>query len=92
MPSGLLPVISGNEDLSVLDDFKGVTFNIKVTDLSEINTPFIIFEDRQVSNEGIVYLENEWKHGGVPQEVNPCSLFPWLKKPIDIEHLSLIHI
>ena len=88
MPSGLLHHMTANEDLSV-EDFFGITFNIKVTDISEINTPFIIFEDRQVNNDGFIFLENEWKSGGVPLNVNPCSLFPWLRKPCDIEHRTL---
>jgi len=59
-------------------------FNLKITDISELSNPFVIFENRPVNQDGYLYLSEKCENS--KESVSPCSLFGWLKKPSDIEH------
>ena len=71
-----------------------ITFNIKITDISELTNPFVVFENKPINEEGVIFLDESWiKNPGNYQHfnltINPCHLFPWLKKPEDLERRTL---
>jgi hypothetical protein len=66
-----------------------LAFNLKVTDVSEITNPFVIFEQRPVSREGVLYIDAKSGTSRGNLAVDPRDYFPWLKKPQDIERRTL---
>jgi hypothetical protein len=62
---------------------------LKITDISELNNPFVIFEDRPVSDEGIVLFDQKYLRPDKKIKINPCILFPWLKQAEEIERKTL---
>ena len=71
-----------------------ITFNIKITDISELTNPFVVFENKPINEEGVIFLDESWinspsnlRHFNL--NINPCHLFPWLKKPEDLERRTL---
>lgn len=84
------------KDISASDHLKNtkLTFNIKITDISELSNPFVVFENKPINEEGVIFLDESWTKNPVNQHlstlnINPCHLFPWLKKPEDLERRTL---
>jgi len=64
-----------------------INFNLKITDLSELTNPFVYFQNVNVTRDGFLILSDDL---GSPTPINdPCQLFPWLKKPEDLERRTL---
>ena len=71
-----------------------ITFNIKITDISELTNPFVVFENKPINEEGVIFLDESWiktpgNHQHFNLNINPCHLFPWLKRPEDLERRTL---
>jgi hypothetical protein len=64
-------------------------FNLKVTDVSELSNPFVIFEDSPVSTEGVLSIDPGLISPHKNLISDPRDYFPWLKKPQDIERRTL---
>jgi hypothetical protein len=72
-------------DTMILD----LKFNLKVTDVSELSNPFVIFEDSPVSTEGVLSIDPGLISPHKKLISDPRDYFPWLKKPQDIERRTL---
>jgi hypothetical protein len=79
-------VSNRNEDIEYIQD---LFFNIKVTDVSELANPFVIFEDRPVSKDGVLFIDSKPNRSLPKLAVDPRECFPWLKNPQDIERRTL---
>jgi hypothetical protein len=62
---------------------------LKVTDVSELSNPFVIFEDSPVSTDGILSIDPGLRSQIKNLSSDPRDYFPWLKKPQDIERRTL---
>jgi hypothetical protein len=78
----------------VREEFYSLKFDLKVTDLSEINNPFVIFKNRNVDKNGYLIMQDEaelFLRGsnivqnqnlgpdlGAPNSFNATTIFPWL--------------
>ena len=62
---------------------------MKITDISELNNPFVIFEERPATNEGVILFDRKYLRPDNKIKINPCILFPWLKKVEEIERKTL---
>jgi hypothetical protein len=71
------------------DRINTLVFNVKITDLSDITNPFVIFEDRPINSSGILKFEPKYLRPDHKIKINPCLLFPWLKNAQDIERKTL---
>jgi hypothetical protein len=82
-------VASGGDD--VLFD-RQFYFSIKLTDISELSNPFVIFDDRPIKKDGFLYLTDRQALKdakpllGSSECESPCSLFPWLRRQSDVKH------
>lgn len=48
-------------------------FNIKLTDLSDLENPFVIYESKKIDDDGYIIFDNmDWN------VLNPTKIFPWL--------------
>jgi hypothetical protein len=52
---------------------------LKITDISELSNPFIIFEDQPITNEGVLIFDEKYLVPEKSIKINPCVLFPWIK-------------
>lgn len=59
-------------------------FNLKITDLSDLENPFVLFEKRPIDFDGFLILDNMNK-----SVLNPLKIFPWLNNLKDIEKRTL---
>ncbi len=59
-------------------------FNIKITDLSDLENPFVIYENKKIDEEGYIIFDN-LDFNPFNQEnsaaVNPLRILPWLASP-----------
>ncbi len=61
-----------------------LVFNIKITDLSDLENPFIIIEERPIDENGNLIFDN------VDLNIlNPFKIFPWINNPNEIEKKTL---
>ena len=61
-----------------------LTFNIKLTDLSDLENPFVIYENKRIDSEGFIIFDNlDWN------VLNPTKMFPWLSHAKDLEKRTL---
>lgn len=67
----------------------GLKFNLKITDISDLSNPFAIFEDRPITDEGVLCFDEKYLKPTNKLNVNPCILFPWLKEPREIEKKTI---
>jgi hypothetical protein len=59
-------------------------FNLKLTDLSDMENPFVIYENKPVDNDGFLIFDN------FDQSIlNPIKILPWLHNMKDIEKRTL---
>jgi len=64
-----------------------IHFNLKITDLSELTNPFVYFQNVNVTRDGFLILSDDL---GSPTPISdPCQLFPWLRRPEDLERRTL---
>jgi hypothetical protein len=62
-------------------------FNIKITDLSDLENPFVIYENKKIDDDGYIifdnldfnpFANNVENHNSA---VNPLRILPWLANP-----------
>ena len=60
-------------------------FNIKITDLSDLENPFVIYENKRIDDDGYIIFDNlEFNPFATNHEnsiVNPMRILPWLTNP-----------
>lgn len=61
-----------------------MVFNLKITDLSDLENPFVLFEKKPIDSEGFLIIDE--KNQSV---INPLKIFPWLNNLKDIEKRTL---
>ena len=59
-------------------------FNLKITDLSDLENPFVLFEKKPIDEEGFLLIDNYNK-----SVLNPLKIFPWLQSLKEIERRTL---
>ena len=59
-------------------------FNIKLTDLSSMENPFIVYENKKIDQDGYIIFDNFDMN-----LINPCKIFPWLNNNKEIEKRTL---
>ncbi|CDW75300.1 UNKNOWN [Stylonychia lemnae] len=66
------------------DQLDQLAFNIKLTDLSDVENPFVIYENKRIDQEGYIIFDNlDWN------VLNPIRMFPWLSHAKDLEKRTL---
>lgn len=61
-----------------------LTFNIKLTDLSDFENPFVIYEQKRIDSDGYIIFDNlDWN------VINPTKIFPWLTNVKELEKRTL---
>jgi len=61
-----------------------MVFNIKITDLSDFENPFVIYEHKKIDPDGYIIFDNlDWNI------INPTKIFPWLNSGRDLEKRTL---
>ena len=56
-------------------------FNIKITDLSDLENPFVIYEHKKIDEDGYIIFENLNLNSENNSAVNPLRILPWLASP-----------
>ena len=59
-------------------------FNIKITDLSDLENPFVIYENKRIDEEGYIIFDNIDFNPFAENNnsaVNPLRILPWLANP-----------
>ena len=57
-------------------------FNIKITDLSDLENPFIIYENKRIDADGYIIFDNLME-SPIYNGAQPRTILPWLKNPRD---------
>ena len=61
-----------------------MVFNIKITDLSDFENPFVVYEHKKIDSDGYIIFDNlDWNI------INPAKVFPWLSQAKDLERRTL---
>ena len=55
-------------------------FNVKITELSDLENPFVIYENKQIDDEGFIIFDNFDNYNG-DLSSNPNRILPWLTNP-----------
>ncbi len=57
-------------------------FNIKITDLSDLENPFVIYENKKIDEDGYIIFDNlefnPFTNDNSNNAVNPLRILPWL--------------
>jgi hypothetical protein len=57
-------------------------FNIKITDLSDLENPFVIYENKKIDDDGYIIFDNlefnPFANDNSNNAVNPLRILPWL--------------
>jgi hypothetical protein len=61
---------------------KEMRFNIKITDLSDLENPFIIYENKRIDSDGYIIFDN-LMDSPIYNGAQPRTILPWLTNPRD---------
>jgi hypothetical protein len=61
-------------------------FNIKITDLSDLENPFIIYENKPIDREGYIIFDEETP--GL-ESAKPTKILPWINARNRLEKRTL---
>ena len=57
-------------------------FNIKITDLSDLENPFVIYENKRIDSDGYIIFDNIMESPAYNGS-QPRTILPWLTNPRD---------
>ena len=58
-------------------------FNIKLTDLTDLENPYVVYENKSIDTEGYIVFDN------IQNEIEVCKILPWLRQVKDLERRTL---
>jgi len=68
----------------VEEEKEDLRFNIKITDLSDLENPFVIYENKKIDQEGYIIFDNLLNESPLYTATNqPRTILPWLTNPRD---------
>ena len=66
------------------EEKEDLRFNIKITDLSDLENPFVIYENKKIDQEGYIIFDNLLNESPLYTATNqPRTILPWLTNPRD---------
>eukprot|EP00347_Sterkiella_histriomuscorum_P023052 403336141 len=75
---------SENIVMQAQEIYDSLSFNIKLTDLSDLENPFVMYENKKIDEDGYIIFDNlDWN------VLNPTKMFAWLQNAKDLEKRTL---